>query len=199
MAQAKVLNEKETRRVLLYIASKKHSARNRCMFLMTTNCGMRVGEVAALQISQVLQSDGQIVDEIRLKAEQTKGSVGRTVLLSKKMQEELHHYLCCRFKLKDLAAVTYTDTSRALFCTQKNSNRGFSSSTACQLFHYIYKNANVIGASSHSGRRGFITNLANKGVSVRVLMELSGHKSIAVTQRYIDINPSMMRSAVEML
>ena len=48
MAQAKVLNEKETRRVLLYIASKKHSARNRCMFLMTANCGMRVGEVAEL-------------------------------------------------------------------------------------------------------------------------------------------------------
>lgn len=199
MAQAKVLNEKEIRKVLLYIASKKHSARNRCMFLMTTNCGMRVGEVAALRICDVLTNDGQIVDEIRLKAEQTKGSVGRTVLLSKKMQEELHHYLSCRFKLKDLTAVTYTDTSRALFCTQKNSNRGFSASTACQLFHYIYKNANVVGASSHSGRRGFITNLANRGVSVRVLMELSGHKSIAVTQRYIDINPSMMRCAVEML
>ena len=90
MAQAKVLNEKEIRKVLLYIASKKHSARNRCMFLMTTNCGMRVGEVAALHICDVLTSDGQIVDEIRLKAEQTKGSVGRTVLLSKKMQEELH-------------------------------------------------------------------------------------------------------------
>ena len=43
MAQAKVLNEKEIRKVLLYIASKKHSSRNRCMFLMTTNCGMRVG------------------------------------------------------------------------------------------------------------------------------------------------------------
>jgi integrase/recombinase XerD len=77
--------------------------------------------------------------------------------------------------------------------------RGFSSNTLAQHFHYIYKNANVVGASSHSGRRGFITNLANRGVSVRVLMELSGHKSIAVTQRYIDINPSMMRSAVEML
>ena len=117
----------------------------------------------------------------------------------KKMQEEIHHYLSCRFKLKDLTAVTYTDTTRALFCSQKNNMRGFSANTLAQHFHYIYKNANVVGASSHSGRRGFITNLANRGVSVRVLMELSGHKSIAVTQRYIDINPSMLRSAVEML
>mgnify|MGYP003869592359 CR=1 FL=1 len=199
MAQAKVLNEKEIRKVLLHIASKKHSARNRCMFLMTTNCGMRVGEVAALRICDVLTNDGQIVEEIRLKAEQTKGSVGRTVLLSKKMQEELHHYLSCRFKLKDLTAVTYTDTSRALFSTQKNNHRGFSSSTACQLFHYIYKNANVVGASSHSGRRGFITNLADKGIHVRVLMALAGHQSIATTQRYIELNPTVMKAAVELI
>ena len=199
MAQAKVLNEKEIRKVLLHIASKKHSARNRCMFLMTTNCGMRVGEVAALRICDVLTNDGQIVDEIRLKAEQTKGSVGRTVLLSKKMQEELHNYLSIRFKLDDLLAVTYTDTSRALFPSQQNNNRGFSPSTLAQHFHYLYKNAKVDGASSHSGRRGFITNLANKGVSVRLLMELVGHSSMSVTQKYIDVNPKMLRASVELL
>ena len=58
--------------------------------------------------------------------------------------------------------------------------------------------SNVDG-SSHSGVRGFITNLAQKGVSARVLMELAGHKSLAVTQKYIDVNPAMMRSAIELL
>ena len=51
MAQAKVLTEKDVRRVLLYIAAHKHPTRNRAMFLMTTNCGMRVGEVANIQNS----------------------------------------------------------------------------------------------------------------------------------------------------
>jgi integrase/recombinase XerD len=32
-----------------------------------------------------------------------------------------------------------------------------------------------------------------------VLMELVGHSSMAVTQKYIDVNPNMMRSAVELL
>jgi integrase/recombinase XerD len=63
----------------------------------------------------------------------------------------------------------------------------------------VLKSANVDGASSHSGRRGFITNLANKGVSVRVLMELVGHSSMAVTQKYIDVNPKMLRASVELL
>jgi len=199
MAQAKVLNEKEVRKVLLYIASRKHAIRNRAMFTVLNATGMRVGELASLRLCDVLTSSGEIVEEIRLSADQTKGSHGRVVVLSQKAQSEIKHYLQSRFKLKDLIAVTLTDTSRALFTTQKNPNRGFTPSTLAQHFHYIYKGAGINGASSHSGRRGFITNLANMGVSVRVLMELAGHRSLAVTQKYIDVNPSMMRSAVEML
>ncbi len=199
MAQAKVLNEKDMRKVLLYIAAHKHATRNRAIFLMTHQTGMRVGEVAALRLCDVLTSEGKIRDAVNLKAEQTKGSQGRTVLLSEKVQEEIHHYLSARFKLKDLLAVTMTDTYRALFASQKNCHRGFSANTLAQHFHYLYARAGVDGASSHSGRRGFITNLANKGVSVRILMELAGHKSLTVTQKYIDVNPAMMRSAVELI
>ena len=51
----------------------------------------------------------------------------------------------------------------------------------------------------HTPRRTFITQLANKGVVVRVLAELAGHSSISVTQRYIDVNDAQLASAVELL
>jgi integrase/recombinase XerD len=199
MSQAKVLSEKEIKKVIKVIDAKRHSTRNRCMFLLTHGSGMRVGEVAALRLCDVLMSDGSIKSEVFLSAQQTKGSKGRTVYLSDKMREEIKLYLKTRFKLNDLLAVTLTDTSRALFTNQKDCNRGFSASTACQMFHYWYKEAKIEGASSHSGRRGFITNLANKGVHVRILQELAGHSSIAVTQKYIDVNHDKLRIAVEML
>ena len=101
--------------------------------------------------------------------------------------------------VKDLLAVTLTDTQRALFPTQKNPKRGFTANTLCQLFHKIYKDARMTGATSHSGRRTFITKLADKGVGVRVLMALAGHKSIATTQRYIELNPTVMKAAVELI
>ncbi len=44
-----------------------------------------------------------------------------------------------------------------------------------------------------------ITSLANKGVGVRVLAEIAGHRSIAVTQKYIDANPEMMRNAMNLI
>ena len=199
MSQAKVLTEKEIKKVVKLIDTKRHATRNRCMFLLTHGSGMRVGEVASLRISDVLQSDGSIKSEVYLSAQQTKGSKGRTVYLSDKMSDEISLYLKTRFKLNDLLAVTLTDTTRALFANQKDCHRGFSASTACQMFHYWYKEAKIEGASSHSGRRGFITNLANKGVHVRILQELAGHSSIAVTQKYIDVNHDKLRIAVEML
>ena len=198
MAQAKVLNEKEIRKVLLYIAAHKHSARNRAMFLLTTNCGLRAKEVAALRLCDVLTVEGKIREEFFLSAEKTKGSKGRTIYLSQKIQEELHNYLSSRFKLSDLLAVTYTDTNRALFASQKNSNRGFSPSTLAQHFHYLYKNAKVDGASSHSGRRTFLTNLANKGTAIHILKTLAGHRSIQTTATYLFSSPSQLKAAVEL-
>ena len=199
MSQAKVLTEKEIKKVVKVIDSKRHSSRNRCMFLMTHMSGARISEVASLRICDVLAKDGSIKSEVYLSAQQTKGTKGRTLYLSDKLREEISLYLKTRFKLKDLLPVTMTDTVRALFANQKDCHRGFSASTACQMFHYWYKEAKIAGASSHSGRRGFITNLANKGVHVRILQELAGHSSIAVTQKYIDVNQDKLRIAVEML
>jgi integrase/recombinase XerD len=169
------------------------------MLLCTHQAGMRVGEVAALRICDVLAADGAILEEIALSASQTKGNNSRTVLVPKKLRDELEDYLQQRFGLKDLLAVTYTDTQSALFPTQKNPKRGFTANTLCQLFHKIYKQSHMTGATSHSGRRTFITKLADKGVGVRVLMALAGHKSIATTQRYIELNPTIMKAAVELI
>ena len=199
MSQAKVLNERELRKVLNHCNTYSHASRNRAMLLCTHLAGMRVGEVAALRIRDVLGADGVVMDEIALSAQQTKGTQARTVLVPKKLRDELTTYLQQRFGLQNLRAITLTDTQRALFPTQKNPKRGFTANTLCQLMHKIYKDAQVTGASSHSGRRGFITKLADKGVGVRVLMALAGHKSIATTQRYIELNPTIMRGAVELI
>ena len=199
MSQARVLTEKELRKVLNFCNTQPHATRNRAMLLCTHMAGMRVGEVAALTVSDVLAMDGTVKEEIALSAQQTKGNRARTVLVPKKLRDELTSYLQQRYGLSNLLAVTQTDTQRALFPTQKNPKRGFTANTLCQLFHKIYKDSQMYGATSHSGRRTFITKLADKGVGVRVLMALAGHKSIATTQRYIELNPTIMKAAVELI
>jgi integrase/recombinase XerD len=63
----------------------------------------------------------------------------------------------------------------------------------------LYKHAGVKGASSHSGRKTFLTSLASQGISVFVLASLAGHKSINTTQRYVSVNDDMKRRAVELV
>ena len=115
MSQAKVLNERELRKVLNHCNTYSHASRNRAILLCHHLAGMRVGETAALRIRDVLGADGLVMDEIALSAQQTKGTQARTVLVPKKLRDELTTYLQQRFGLRDLRAVTLTDTQRALF------------------------------------------------------------------------------------
>ncbi len=188
MSQAKTLTPAEIQHMLNYIATRQFPLRNRVMFLTGLWSGMRVGEIASLSLGDVRNADGTIKAEVRLTAEQTKGRQPRTVFLPQKLRDELAQYLAPRGQQPD---------SHPLFVTA--GRKRFSANVLAQHFHYLFKRAGIAGASSHSMRRSFITNLANKGISVRVLASLAGHRSIAVTQKYIDVNDDMKRNAVEMV
>ncbi len=53
---------------------------------------MRVGEIAALKVSDVCDSEGVVRDHNQLNKDQTNGSEARTVLLNVQAQEELLLY-----------------------------------------------------------------------------------------------------------
>ncbi len=54
MKQAKVLTEAERKRLLAVIANDRHSERNRLAIMLSFLAGLRVGEIAALKVSDVV-------------------------------------------------------------------------------------------------------------------------------------------------
>jgi integrase/recombinase XerD len=201
MSQARILTDREFRKVLLHIAKKMHHARNKCMLYMSHLAGLRVGEISSLTLKHVLNEDGTIKDEMYLTADETKGNRGRTVLLPMKLREELVDYLCTRFKRKadELHVLHYTDTSRALFYSQKSMNDGFDPNTLSQWFTRIYRQSGIEGASSHSGRRFFATHLSENSVNPKIIQKLLGHRNLQTTMIYCEVSPKSMRNAVELL
>jgi integrase/recombinase XerD len=196
--QARTLNEKELKLLLLYIATRKHAVRDRAMTLCCFYGGMRIGEVAAVRVGDVLALDGSIKPEIRLTAWQTKGKRSRVVVLSEKLRKELFNYLQHRYQTKELVALNYTEElGKPLFPTQKRE--GFTANTAAYHFHMMYRAAGLEGCSSHSGRRSFLTQLSAKAVPLRVMMELAGHRQAQTTMKYCDVTADMKRVAVELL
>jgi integrase/recombinase XerD len=135
-----------------------------------------------------MDENNQVRNEIRLLAEYTKGKHARTVFVNERLHKELTIYA------NELTRINPTDP---FFYTQKRT--GFTPNTLTQHFFWLYKRAGLNGASSHSGRRTFITTLAAKGVGVRVLAALAGHANISTTQSYIDVNDDMKRQAVALI
>jgi integrase/recombinase XerD len=189
MAQAKTLTTAEIERLLTHINTRKYSARNRSMMLLTHWAGLRIGEVACLRWSDMMNLDGTVKDEVRLLPDMTKGRHSRTVFVNIKLREVLQSYA---------EQSKCVDRSYPFFASQKSIKAGFSANSLAQTFALLYVGAGLEGASSHSGRRTFLTNLANKGTGIHILKTLAGHRSIQTTATYLYSSPSQLKAAVEL-
>jgi integrase/recombinase XerD len=189
MKQARVPTEAEFKRLLAVVGQGRHGRRNRAALMLSYLAGLRVGEIAALRWSDLLDGEGRVREQLRLSAAVTKGGHARVVFMNARLRREIEQF---RSSLSAAA-----DLKEPVLITQKRT--AFSANTLCQLMRSWYDQAGLDGGSSHSGRRWFITRLAHAGISPKAIMMLAGHRHLSTTQRYIDVNDEMMRSAVEIL
>lgn len=189
MKQAKVLTKQELKRVLALCNTMRNGQRNRLALLLSHYAGLRVGEIASLYWNDVIDQSGKIKTDFYLKPENTKANEARQVHLNMLLQKELQIFW--------QADASKLGLNQPIIASQKRGQ--FSANSLCQLFGRIYATAGIDDASSHSGRRWFITKLAHSGVSPKVIMELAGHKQLTTTQRYIQVNDQMKRNAVDLL
>ena len=189
MKQAKVLAKDEIRKVVKVCELTKHADRNKFIVHLSFLSGMRAVEIATLRVKDVLSADNEVLDTIALNKMQTKGNKGQTVYVGKSLSKEISRYIA---KFPNLTS----NREGYLLRTQKGH---FSSLTIQHLFKHLYTLANIPNATSHSGRRSFITELSEKGVSVRVIQELARHSSLQTTQRYIDVSVPKLKNAVDLI
>ena len=129
---------------------------------------MRFGEVAALRIEDVVDENYKVRAEIVLAASITKSKRARRIFVPRQMHRQLQQYI-------NTLTSTLTPNSY-LFSTQKQSH--FTANTAAQHLQRLYAQAAISGATSHSGRRTWLTGLSSKGVGLCVLAEMAGRASI---------------------
>lgn len=190
MKQAKLLTDAEFKRLSTVVDGLRHSTRNHTAVALSFYAGLRACEIAALRVGDVFDSSGAVRDTIHLSAAQTKGRHSCTVLVNKKLRTVLQRYARAypQHAAKPGAPLIYS-----------GKGGGFSAQTIVNLFQRLYKLAGIDGASSHSGRRQFVTELADKGVNARVVQALARHKHLNTTMRYIELNEHKLRAAVELV
>ncbi len=165
------------------------SLRNQLIIQLTHWSGMRIGEVAQLNVSDVVANDGTIKDLIRLTPKQTKRNWGRDVMLSSKMRLVLADFL---------QSISNYDIKAPLIVSERTGKR-MATQSLINKCRSIYCDAGIVGASSHSGRRTCISKMILNGTPLPVVMAAHGHRQMATTQRYATAPTNMIRAAIEQL
>jgi len=181
--QAKILTKGQVDSLTAFLLTRRHGLRDQTVFLLSVRAGLRAKEVANLRWAMVLTPEGEVGNAIHLTDVASKGRSGRVIPLNKQLRINL-------VKLLEVAKQGYHfNLEKSHVITTERSSQT-SPQAVVNMFKRWYNDVGLLGCSSHSGRRTFITNAARKistvGGSLRDVQMLAGHSSLAVTQRYIE-------------
>jgi integrase len=189
--QAKILNRSQVDAVLNYINGRRYGLRNQVIFLLSIRAGLRAKEIAALRWSMIVGADGEVSEYIHLTNDASKGMSGRIIPINRQL----------RAKIIELFDTGDIDPSANVIRTERSSHT--SAQAIVNLFQRWYRDLGLVGCSSHSGRRTFITNAARKistvGGSLRDVQHLAGHSSLQTTQRYIEGDSEARKRVVDLV
>ncbi len=147
------------------------SLRDRAILETLYSCGLRVGELAALDVASVDLSEGLV----RVVG---KGRKERIVPVGRKAREALEAYLDSRATVRG---------EEPLFL-----NRFGARLTARSIERNLKKQLLAGGilrdATPHSLRHSFATHLLDSGADLRAIQELLGHASLSTTQKYTQVS-----------
>lgn len=202
--QAKVLTKKQVEFVQSYLAKTRSPVRNQTIFLLSVKTGLRAKEIASLKWSMAINSDGMIADTLSLTNDASKGkSGGRVIPLHPDVKALLISLMDEKLSRSSMLNDDDEEEIYNSFVIGTERSGRTSAQVIVNLFQSWYKDLGLIGCSSHSGRRTFITEAAKKvssvGGSLRDVQSLAGHSSLQTTQRYIEVDTEAQRKLIALL
>lgn len=178
----KALEPEEQRRLMKVIAQCK-SSRNKAVALVMLHCGLRISEVAGLNIGDVLLSARKRELVVRC----GKNTKRRVVPMNTDLAEVMHGYL---------SSLPQADLELPLFTSQKGNR------LSVQAIDYIVRsfgNNAGIDFSSHCLRHTCFTRLVRAGVDVVTVAEIAGHSRLETSRRYTLPSEAIKIAAMEKL
>lgn len=182
--QAQILTARQFEHLLRIAKRSEHPVRALVGVYLSYFAALRAHEIALLEWSRhVLDASGNVRDVLTITDDIGKKNIGRQVPLNPDLRAALIQLRALRphdkYVFHPVIAGTREDH--------------VSPSAVCKFFKRLYEECGFEGASSHSGRRTFITNKGRScntvGTSLRDVQLIVGHASLVTTQGYIE--PSM--------
>jgi site-specific recombinase XerD len=152
------------------------SLRDKAMFTLMLRCGLRIGEAAHLQLS-----DLYLDEDFPRMVVRGKGSRQRAVYLSPQAVQVLRDYLAARPAVaSDFVFLSY-------------QNQGLSTH-AIHMRLLRYREQAGLTLTAHRLRHSFANDLLNADVPVTSIQKLLGHRWIETTQVYVQANDKQVQA-----
>ena len=216
MPQATTLKPGQIRHLIrVTTATSRHPERDCLVLLLGITCGMRVSEIAQIQIQDVMFSSGVLRMEVSLRAAITKGCRQRCIYITHSQTiAALERYIAYRIDHglgTELTAERFRGLSPAtcLILTHKGSRFYLNTKRrinydgnqidylACDSLQAhitkLYKDAGIKHGSSHSGRRSFASNLLRNGANLEAVQQLLGHSELDHVMPYLEVQSDKLR------
>jgi integrase/recombinase XerD len=181
--RAKILSPAE---IQLLFNSGLHESRDRALFGVCLYTACRIEEACTLRRKDVFDAKRLVRPELIIRKGNTKGKLAtRTIWVG----EELRSLL-----------VDYNPPSYQWFLFPGRHGKGhINPDSAARILRQAFENLGIEGASTHSFRRTALTMMSNARIPLRVIQEVSGHRTLDELQKYLEVRPDQVRGAIASL
>jgi integrase/recombinase XerD len=164
--------------------------RDRALYAVMLFSACRVNEAVTLMKRDVYDMKGRVRSEITFRKGNTKGKLATRAV---PVIEDL------RYRLE-----VYTPRADSLWLFPGNEvgprrESHLHKDSAMWLLRRACQRAGIEGVSSHSFRRTALTQMSNAGIPLRVIQEISGHRTLEELHKYLEVRDDQVRGAVASL
>lgn len=164
--------------------------RNATMILLMLDAGLRVGEVVKLTRGCLIFAN-HFCDSVTVPASIAKNKIERTIPFTMNLKNQIQEMSYHVWQPQDVRS-----EQCAFFV--KNPDKPLTTRQVERILEKASSHGCGVAINPHMLRHTFATRLMQK-VSIRLVQELLGHKSIASTQIYTHPNSDDLKNAIQTL
>ncbi len=180
--RAKILTPQEIQ-LLFNEGFTLNPIRDRTLFSVCLYTACRISECVTLHIQDVFDSKRRVRPELIIRKGCTKGKLAtRTIPIVEDLKIRLKQY-------------QLPDTRGYLF-PGRHGKGHIKTDSADWILREACKRVDIEGVSTHSFRRTALTQMSNAGVPLRIIQEISGHRTLDELYKYLEVRPDQVRGAI---
>ncbi|MGL4622921.1 MAG: tyrosine-type recombinase/integrase [Chroococcidiopsis sp.] len=162
------------------------NSRERALFGICLYTACRITEACTFRRGDVYDKQRRVRPELIIRKANTKGKLAtRTIFVSEDLRLLLNEY---------------NPPSYQWFLFPGRHGKGhINSDSAARILRSACLRVGIEGASTHSFRRTALTTMSDTGIPLRVIQEVSGHRTLDELQKYLEVRPEQVRGAIASL